>query len=52
MWRTARPLALLSATALVLGSYGVAALPGGTGSGVNPRPTSTPKQKPLLRHGA
>ncbi|WJM80425.1 hypothetical protein [Pectobacterium brasiliense] len=34
------------------GSYGVAALPGGAGSGVDPRPTSTPKQKPFLRHGA
>ncbi|WP_261850225.1 hypothetical protein, partial [Pectobacterium araliae] len=53
VWRTGlRPL--LSAAASFPGSDGVAALPGGGSSGVNPRPTSTstPKQKPFLRHGA
>ncbi|WP_161569003.1 MULTISPECIES: hypothetical protein [Pectobacterium] len=54
MWRTARQLALLRTSACFPGSDGVAAFPGGGSSGVNPRPTSTstPKQKPFLRHGA
>nr|WED69451.1 hypothetical protein PJ912_06305 [Pectobacterium colocasium] len=55
LFRTARRTGLrplLSASRPFFGFHGVAALPGGAGSGVNPRPTSTPKQKPLLRHGA
>ncbi|WP_226302367.1 hypothetical protein, partial [Pectobacterium atrosepticum] len=51
-WRTARRLALLRTSRPCFGFHSVAALPGGAGCCVNPRPTSTPKQKPFLRHGA
>ncbi|WJM79997.1 hypothetical protein [Pectobacterium brasiliense] len=51
VWRTGlRPL--LRTSAFFPGSHGVAALPGGGSSGVSTWPTSTPQQKPFLRHGA
>ncbi|MEQ9860966.1 hypothetical protein OI450_15685 [Pectobacterium cacticida] len=53
VWRTGlRPL--LRTSRPFFGFHVVAALPAGTGSGVNPRPTSTstPQKKPFLRHGA
>ncbi|WP_226887671.1 hypothetical protein, partial [Pectobacterium aquaticum] len=41
VWRTARQLALLRTSACFPGSDGVAAFPGGAGSGVSVQQTST-----------